>query len=94
MFVCLCLTSHQQLRSYADEATDWSLIWQTGEAGDQPATPDIQSKWFIHNTTVVLTLCMLDMPNGLDPDQDRRSVGSDLGPNCLQSISANDKIYH
>ena len=23
---------------------------------------------------------------GLDPDQDRRSVGPDLGPNCLQSI--------
>ena len=22
--------------------------------------------------------------NGLDPDQDRRSVGPDLGPNCLQ----------
>ena len=22
------------------------------------------------------------VPNGLDPDQDRRSVGPDLGPNC------------
>ena len=22
--------------------------------------------------------------NGLDPDQDQLSVGSDLGPNCLQ----------
>ena len=29
--------------------------------------------------------------NGLDPDQDRRSVGPDLGPNCLQRLSAYDK---
>ena len=29
--------------------------------------------------------------NGLDPDQDRRSVGPDLGPNCLQRLSAADK---
>ena len=26
--------------------------------------------------------------NGLDPDQDRRSVGPDLGPNCLQGRSS------
>ena len=26
--------------------------------------------------------------NDLDPDQDRRSVGSGLGPNCLQRSSA------
>ena len=25
--------------------------------------------------------------NGLDPDQDRRSDGSDLGRNCLQRLS-------
>ena len=25
--------------------------------------------------------------NGLDPDQDRHSVGPDLGPNCLQRLS-------
>ena len=30
--------------------------------------------------------------NGLDPDQDRHFVGPDLGPNCLQRLSANDKI--
>ena len=29
--------------------------------------------------------------NGLDPDQDRRSVGPDLGPNCLQEYSADEK---
>ena len=29
--------------------------------------------------------------NGLDLDQDRRSVGPDLGPNCLQMLSAADK---
>ena len=27
---------------------------------------------------------------GLDPDQDRHSVGPDLGPNCLQSLSADN----
>ena len=31
------------------------------------------------------------MPNGLDPDQDRHSVGPDLGPNCLQSFSTGDE---
>ena len=28
--------------------------------------------------------------NSLDPDQDRRSVGPDLGPNCLQRVSADN----
>ena len=28
------------------------------------------------------------MSNCLDPDQDRHSVGHDLGPNCLQRLSA------
>ena len=32
--------------------------------------------------------------NGLDPDQDRRSVGPDLGPNCFQRLSADDKSRH
>ena len=29
--------------------------------------------------------------NSLHPDQDRQSVGPDLGPNCLQSLSADDR---
>ena len=29
--------------------------------------------------------------NSLDPDQDQRSVGPYLGPNCLQRLSADDK---
>ena len=28
--------------------------------------------------------------NGLNPDQDRPSVGPDLGPNCLQRLSAEE----
>ena len=38
--------------------------------------------------------------NSLDPDQARQIVGPDLGPNCLQKISASDtsrqrvKILH
>ena len=31
------------------------------------------------------------MSNSLDPDQDRRPDGPDLGPNCLQRLSGNDK---
>ena len=33
----------------------------------------------------------LGTPLSLDPDQDRCSVGPDLGPNCLQRLSADDK---
>ena len=32
------------------------------------------------------------MSNSLDQDQDRRSVGPDLGSICLQRSSADDKI--
>ena len=32
------------------------------------------------------------MSNSLDPDQDRHSVGPDLGPNCLQRLSPDDKV--
>ena len=31
------------------------------------------------------------MLNSLDPDQARHFVGPDLGPNCLQKLSADDK---
>ena len=31
------------------------------------------------------------MSSSLDPDQDRHIVGPDLGPNCLQKLSADDK---
>ena len=30
------------------------------------------------------------MSNSLDPDQARRFVGPDLGPNCLTKLSADD----
>ena len=32
--------------------------------------------------------------NSLDPDQARRFVGPDLGPNCLQRLPADDKSRH
>ena len=35
---------------------------------------------------------IIRVSNGLDPDQDRHSVSPDLGPNCLQRFSADDKI--
>ena len=28
--------------------------------------------------------------NGFDPDQAQRFVGPDLGPNCIQKLSADD----
>ena len=31
--------------------------------------------------------------NSLYPDQARHSVGPDLGPNCLQRLSADDNIH-
>ena len=33
------------------------------------------------------------MSNSLGPDQARRFVGPDMGPNCLQMFSANDKKW-
>ena len=33
---------------------------------------------------------ILSVSNSLEPDQARRSVGPDLGPNCLQRLSADD----
>ena len=33
----------------------------------------------------------LSVSNGLDTDHNRHFVGSDLNPNCLQKLSADDK---
>ena len=33
------------------------------------------------------------MSNGLNPDQNQHSLGPDLGPNYLQSLSVYDKIW-
>ena len=33
------------------------------------------------------------MSNRLDPDQDRQNVDPDLGPNCLQRLSVDDKSH-
>ena len=32
------------------------------------------------------------MSNSLDPDQDRHFVGPDMGPNCLQKLSADELV--
>ena len=34
----------------------------------------------------------MTVSNSLDPDQDQYSLVPDLGPNCLQRLSADDKI--
>ena len=33
----------------------------------------------------------IGVSNSLDPDQARQNVGPDLGPNCLQRLSADNK---
>ena len=38
-----------------------------------------------------LSETLSEFPNGLDPDQGRLDVGSDLGPSCFQSLSTDDK---
>ena len=43
--------------------------------------------WIFFNT-------MIRVSNSLDPDQARHFVGPDLGPNCLQRLSADDKSCH
>ena len=36
----------------------------------------------------------ISVSNSLDPDQARHFVGPDLGPNCLQRLSADDRSRH
>ena len=36
----------------------------------------------------------MSVSNSLDSDQDRRAVGPDLGTNCLQRLSTDDKSRH
>ena len=36
---------------------------------------------------------IISMSNSLNPEQDQHSVGPDLGPNCLQRLSAEDKSH-
>ena len=40
----------------------------------------------------VLSGTLIESQTFLDPDQDRRSVGPDLDPNCLQRLSTDDKV--
>ena len=37
---------------------------------------------------ILLGVITVTVSNNLDPDQARQNVGPDLGPNCLQRISA------
>ena len=42
---------------------------------------------------MMLLLSSADLvQKSLDPDQDRHSGSPDLGPNCLQSLSVDDKV--
>ena len=37
---------------------------------------------------------IITLSNSFDPDQDRQLDGPDLGPNCLQRLSTDDKSRH
>ena len=37
---------------------------------------------------------MIRVSINLGPDQDRQNVGPDMGPNCFQRLSIDDKIRH
>ena len=43
---------------------------------------------FLQNNSFMSTI---RVSYSLEPDQDRHFVGPDLGPNCLQRLSADDK---
>ena len=40
--------------------------------------------------TISVSNSSISVSSSLNPDQDRHSVGPDLGPNCLQRSSADD----
>ena len=48
----------------------------------------VKKNYFVFYVT---KLTFSRVPNGLHPDQDRHSVGADLGSNYLQWLSADDK---
>ena len=57
--------------------------------------------WAIFHALVLLTFFFkksfrntFRLSNSLDPDQDRHFVSPDLGPNCLQRLSVDDKSHH
>ena len=47
----------------------------------------IVSLWVLKKM-VILSTCNIKVSNGVDPDQDRHFVSPNLGPNCLQRLSA------
>ena len=53
------------------------------------STADFFSKSAFSNNSYRNTMGVL---NGLNPHQDRRSVGPGVGPNCKQRLSTADKI--
>ena len=48
---------------------------------------------FQHYLFKIFFLNNIRVSNSLDPDQDRHSVGPDLGPDCLQRLSTVDKSH-
>ena len=47
--------------------------------------------FYSHLQTIFILLFFLS--NSLDPDQDLHSVGPELVSNCLQTLSADNKVF-
>ena len=49
---------------------------------------------FFKNNFLKKSSGLQSVSNCLDPDQARQFFGPDLAPDCLQSLSADDKSHH
>ena len=55
--------------------------------------PLLSADFFQNQLLQKILLGPLSVSNRLEPDQDRHLVGPDLGPNCLQILSADNKTH-
>ena len=68
-----------------------SYLWSANEIlvlNANAQSPFINSKLTFSRNSYRKTI---RVSNGLDPDQDQHYVGPDLGPNCLQRLSEDNK---
>ena len=72
----------------------FELNWPSGFSENidkQQKTYAFLTTFVMLNILYTITWC-ITMTIGLDPNQDKHSVGPDLGLNCLQKLSADDKL--
>ena len=67
-----------------DDCNKHSCIYSLGSSNTYLSSADFVFK--INFSKNIIT-CRINEANGLFPGQNRFSVGTDLGPNCLQRLS-------